>query len=522
MQKIQILWTDDEIELLRPHILFLQEKGYEVFTASNGDDAIQLVKENYFDIIFLDENMPGISGLQVLAQIKKLFPSIPVVMVTKSEEEDIMEEAIGAKISDYLIKPVNPKQVLLSIKKNIDHKRLITEKTTSSYQTSFGQLGMKINSANSYDDWIVIYKDLIYWEVELDRAQDSNMDEVLKMQKNDANTAFGKFIKKNYSSWFQSSNEDMPLLSQNVFKEKVFPHFGKGRKNVLILIDNFRLDQWKTLQPLIRDNYKLADESVFCSILPTATQYSRNAMFAGLMPADIDKIFPGLWLNDDEEGGKNMHEEELIRLHLNRFGFRDKFIYKKINNLQAGQKLVENYKDLLNYDFSVIVYNFVDMLSHARTEMKMIKELAADESAYRSLTLSWFEHSPLYELFTLLSNEKINLFITTDHGAIRVNNPVKVVGEKNISTNLRYKQGRSLGFNPKDVFEISNPESVRLPKSNISSSYIFALGEDFFAYPNNFNHYAKYFKDTFQHGGVSMEEMLIPIIRLEPKQEKSS
>ncbi|MBN2683191.1 MAG: bifunctional response regulator/alkaline phosphatase family protein [Bacteroidales bacterium] len=517
MQKIQILWTDDEIELLRPHILFLKEKGFDVFTASNGHDAIELVKKNYFDIIFLDENMPGISGLEVLAQIKKLFPSIPIVMVTKSEEEDIMEEAIGAKISDYLIKPVIPKQILLAIKKNIDHKRLITEKTTSSYQINFGELGMKINSANTFEEWDIIYRDLVYWEIELDKAQDSNMDEVLKMQKNDANNAFCKFIKKNYTNWFDSKNVEKPLLSPNVLKEKVFPFFGKGKKTVLILIDNFRFDQWKTLQPIIRENYKLSEEGIFLSILPTSTQYSRNSMFAGLMPADIDKIFPNLWLDDDEDGGKNMHEEELIRMNLNRFGFKDKFIYKKINNLQAGQKLVENYKDLLNHEFSVIVYNFVDMLSHARTEMKMIKELASDESAYRSLTLSWFEHSPLYELFNLLSKEEINLFITTDHGAIRVNNPVKVVGEKNISTNLRYKQGRSLGFNPKEVFEISDPDKVRLPKSNISSSYIFAIGEDFFAYPNNYNHYVKYYKDTFQHGGVSLEEMLIPIIRLEPK-----
>ncbi|HBS85403.1 MAG: two-component system response regulator [Bacteroidetes bacterium GWF2_38_335] len=517
MRKIHILWTDDEIEFLKPHIMFLEEKGFVVSTASNGSDAIQMVKQNAYDIIFLDENMPGKSGLEVLTEINKLFPGIPIVMVTKSEEEDIMEQAIGSKISDYLIKPVNPKQILLTIKKLIDNKRLITEQTTRSYQTEFGKLGMQINSASSFDDWVAVYKELVYWEIEMDKANDRTMDEVLKMQKNDANSSFAKFIKRNYFSWFEPLNKNRPLLSPNIFKDKVIPLLNNNRKVAVILIDNLRYDQWKVIQPAIRDYFTIEDDTIFCSILPTATQYARNSIFAGLMPADIDLKYPDLWLDDEEEGGKNMHEEDLIQSQLQRFGIKDKFSYNKINSLREGQKLVENINEISSNKLSVVVYNFVDMLSHSRTEMKMIRELADDESAYRSLTLSWFEHSPLIELLKGLAEKGVTVVLTTDHGTIRVNNPIKVVGDKNTTTNLRYKQGRNLNYNPKEVFEITNPADARLPKTNISSVYIFATGDDFFAYPNNYNHYVKYYKNTFQHGGISLEEMLIPVAVLKGK-----
>lgn len=517
MKNVKILWVDDEIDLLKPHILFLEEKGFNVLTANNGDDGIDLVKSENFDIIFLDENMPGISGLEALTQIKRIKPDIPVVMITKSEEEDIMEEAIGSKISDYLIKPVKPSQILLSIKKNIDSKRLVTEKTTASYQTEFGRLGMEINSAQTYAEWEEVYRKIVYWEIELERSNDNTMDEVLKMQKNDANKAFGKYIKNNYISWFDDKNEDKPLLSPNIFKEKVFPLLEKGDKVFTIIIDNLRFDQWKMIQPIICEYYNIDEEGVFSSILPTATQYSRNAMFAGLMPSEIEKMYPDMWLSDEDEGGKNLYEQELLKKQLSRFGFEDKFYYYKVNDNRAGQKIVDNIKDILNNQLSVVIYNFVDMLSHARTEMKMIRELANDESAYRSLTLSWFQHSPLLELIKELAHNGVKIVISTDHGTVRVNNAVKVVGDKNTSTNLRYKQGKSLGYNAKEVFEIREPAKAYLPKSHISSSYIFAVEDDFFAYPNNFNYYVKYYKDTFQHGGVSLEEMLIPIITLSPK-----
>ncbi len=515
--KIKILWADDEIDLLKIHILFLEEKGYEVMTANNGDDAVQLARKYNFDILFLDEYMPGMSGLETLQEIKNMYPNIPAVMITKNEEEDIMDEAIGSKIADYLIKPVNPNQILLAIKKNIHQKELITKKTTTAYQTEFTRLGMQINDTYSFKEWKEVYKKLVYWELELAKSNDNAMDDVLKLQKSEANNAFVRFVKKNYFSWFEKFDDKRPLLSPDVFKHKVFPLIEEDTSVFVILIDNLRYDQWKTIEPHISEYFLVDEEEIFCSILPTATQYARNAMFAGLMPFEIKKLYPDLWLDDEEEGGKNMNEQEFLIKQLARHGKHFKFAYEKILNNRGGKKVVASISNYLNNQLNVIVFNFIDMLSHARTEMEMIRELADDESAYRSLTLSWFEHSPLLELFKELADKKVKIVLTTDHGTIKVSNPIKVIGDKNTTTNLRYKQGKNLNYNAREVFEITRPQQAHLPFSNLSSTFIFAQNNDFFAYPNNFNHYVKYYKDTFQHGGISLEEMLIPLITLSPK-----
>ena len=517
MADIKLLWVDDEIDLLRPHVIFLEAKDIEVKTTNNGDSAIEMVKNESFDLIFLDEQMPGLSGIETLNMIKRLFPNLPVVMITKSEEESIMDEAIGSKIADYLIKPVNPKQVLLSIKKIVDKKRLITEKTTADYQAEFRKLGMMISDSLSYEDWTEVYKQLVYWELELSRSSDSAMDEVLKMQKTDANNTFVRFIKQNYEDWFDRDFEDRPMLSPDVFKHRVFPMLKNDDKVIVLIIDNLRFDQWKVIQPAIREMYNVEKEEVLFSILPTATQYSRNAMFAGLMPSEIAKLYPKLWLNDDEEGGKNLHEEELLDKQIKRLGLNHQFNYEKITNSKSGKKLVDNFNNLLSKQLSVVVYNFVDMLSHARTDSEMIRELASDEAAYRSITLSWFEHSSLKEFIKKAAEKKAKIIITTDHGTIRVNNPIKIIGDRNTTTNLRYKAGKNLSYKAKEVFEITKPERIYLPKSNMSTSYVFAQNEDFFAYPNNYNYYVNYYKNTFQHGGVSLEEMIIPLITLTPK-----
>ncbi len=511
---IQILWVDDEIALLKPYIIFLEEKGFDLSTATNGDDAINLVAEKEFDLIFLDENMPGKSGLVVLSEIKSMKPFIPVVMITKSEEENIMEEAIGSKIADYLIKPVNPNQILLTIKKNIDTKRLINQKTTSSYQSQFGQLTLEINSARSFDDWREIYKKLVFWELELQLTSDSAMDEVLISQKDEANREFSRFIVRNYAGWFERGSEDKPLLSPSVFAKKVFPLLKNDEKVFFILIDNLRFDQWKILEKDLLDFCRVEEEGMYCGILPTATQYSRNAMFSGLMPEEIYNLYPDLWMFDEEEGGKNLKERELLEKHLSRAGLKVSYNYEKISNQRSGKKLVDSVSNLLNYDLNVIIYNFVDMLSHARTDMEMIRELADNEASYRSLTSSWFQHSYLLELLKQISGNGIKVILTTDHGSIKVENPVKVVGDKRTSSNLRYKLGRNLNYKASDVYEVRDPATIHLPKPNISSSFIFAKQNDFFVYPNNYNHFANYYKNTFQHGGVSMEEMLIPLIRL--------
>ncbi|MCF8297948.1 MAG: PglZ domain-containing protein [Saprospiraceae bacterium] len=517
MDKIKILWADDEIDLLKPHILFLEAKDYHVVTTNNGDEALDLIKSELFDIIFLDENMPGLSGLETLSQIKILHPNLPVIMITKSEEESIMEEAIGSNISDYLIKPVNPNQILLAIKKNLDNKKLISEKTTHSYQQVFGQIGMEINNNLDYNEWKEIYKKLIRWELQLEKSDDSGIIEVLKMQKSDANNLFSKFVERNYIDWLKGNSNDKPVLSHTLFKEKIFQKLNPNKPLFVIIIDNFRYDQWKSLQNVFENYFRIEEDDIFFSILPSTTQYSRNAIFSGMLPSEIERKYPKYWTNEDEEGTKNQFEEELLVELLKRYGKNIKHSYHKILNLSAGKKLIDSLPNLLDNDLNVIVYNFVDMLSHARTEMEIIRELADDEPAYRSLTNSWFNHSPLFEIIKYIAEKNADLIVTTDHGSVRTTNAVKVLGDKNTNTNLRYKFGRSLQYKQKEVFEVRNPADIFLPKTNISTSYIFCKENDYFVYPNNYAYYANFYKNTFQHGGISMEEVMIPCIYMKAK-----
>lgn len=518
MEAIKILWADDEIDLLKPHILFLNGKGYEIITALSGDEAIDIVKaNNQLSAVLLDENMPGISGLEALLKIKQLKSDLPVIMITKSEEEYIMEDAIGSKIDDYLIKPVNPNQILLSLKKILDNKRLVSEKTNTEYRKEFTQIGMTLSDNLSWQEWQDVFKKIVFWELEMDKAQDKGMLDVLKMQKADANLQFFKFIEKKYISWLNGSDSNVPTMSHTLLKNKFFKNLDENNCTFLVVIDNLRYDQWKVIQPIIQDYFRVDKEELFFSILPTATQYARNAIFSGLLPSEMEKRHPDLWKNDEDEGGKNLHEEEFLAAQLKRNGKDVKMSYHKITNFASGKKLADSVSNLMQNKLNVIVYNFVDMLSHARTESEMIRELADDEPAYRSLTLSWFEHSPLLEIIKQIANKGAKLVITTDHGTVHVKEPCKVIGDKNVNTNLRYKQGKALDYNSKEVFEIKNPSDVFLPKQNVSSRYIFAREDKFFAYPNNFNHYVNYYKNTFQHGGISLEEMIIPFVTLSAK-----
>lgn len=517
MDKIKILWVDDEIEYLKPHILFLEKKNYEVTTCNNGLDAIEIFENDNFDIVFLDENMPGMSGLETLSEMKEKKSAIPMIMITKSEEEYIMEEAIGAKIADYLIKPVNPNQILLSLKKNLDNSKLISQKTTLDYQKEFRNIALEMGMVNSYEDWIELYKKLLFWELQLEDINDQSMIEILESQKVEANSQFGKFIERNYEEWFLPK-ADAPIQSHTLFKELVVQELKKKERPVLfVVIDNLRYDQWKAFESVVADYYKLEKEVPYYSILPTATQYARNAIFSGLLPAEMEKKHPDLWKNDPEEGGKNLYEAEFLAAQLKRLGLNIKSDYFKITNLASGKKLVDNFKTLKENDLVTVVYNFVDMLSHAKTEMDVVKELAPDDKAYRSLTLSWFKNSPLLEIIQQAQKLGFKLVLTTDHGTINVKNPSKVVGDKNTSLNLRYKTGRSLTYENKDVYAVKNPKKIGLPTINMTSSFIFAKNDLFLAYVNNYNHYVSYYKNTYQHGGISLEEMIIPCLVFNPK-----
>ena len=510
-----LLWVDDEIEMLRAHIIFLEKKGYDVTTVNNGNDAIEECRKRNFDLVLLDEMMPGITGLETLQQIKDISPSTPIVMVTKSEEENIMDQAIGQKIADYLIKPVNPSQILLALKKNIHKKQIVTEVTQTGYRKEFQDIAMRIMDCSTLDDWKDIYRRLVRWELELSSA-DSDMTEMLQMQKEEANNSFAKFVRKNYLSWVAPGTTQRPLMSPDIFKKCVFPAVNNGEKVFLIVIDNFRYDQWRTLAQDIGEMFDV-DEDMYMSILPTATQYARNAIFSGLMPEQIEHMFPDLWVDEDEEEGKNINEEPLVRTQIERYRRHDTFSYHKINDSAGAERLIERLGELTKNDINVVVVNFIDMLSHARTESKMVRELANNESAYRSITLSWFRHSVVGELLKALSQTDCTVIVTTDHGSIRASKPIKIIGDRNTNTNLRYKLGKNLNCQSKEVFVVKNPHDAQLPAPNLSTSYVFATGNSFLAYPNNYNYYVSYYKDTFQHGGISMEEMLIPLVTLKKR-----
>jgi len=513
---IRILWADDEIDLLKPHIIYLEGKGHHVTPAKSGDEALDLLVDGNYDLIFLDENMPGLSGLETLTILKEKYANTPVIMITKSEEESIMEEAIGSKIADYLIKPVNPSQILLAIKKNIDTTRLVEEKTTSNYQQEFRNISMSLASPLNKEEWYDIYKKLTYWELELDKAGDESVEQILSMQKTEANTQFFRFIKNNYKHWIKG--EGAPLMSHNLIRKKVLPEMEGNKPTYLIVIDNLRYDQWKIIEPSVLEDFKVIQDEMYTSILPTATQYARNAIFSGLLPSEIQKRFPNMWKNDEDEGGKNLFEAEFLADNLQRLGKGScKHSYTKITNLDAGRKVINKISNMKNNDLNVIVYNFVDMLSHARTDMKVIKELADDDSAYRSLTASWFSHSPLKEIMKQIAKQKANLIITTDHGTINVTKPSRVIGDRSVNSNLRYKQGKNLDYKKSDVLVIDKPLDCYLPIQNVSSKYIFAKEDMYFVYQNNYNQFVKFYKNTYQHGGISMEEMLIPVITLKAR-----
>ena len=515
--KITILWADDEIDLLKPHILFLEQKGYQVMTVKSGNEAIEELDKNVVDVVFLDENMPGLSGLETISFIHTKYPSLPIVMITKSEEEHIMDDAIGSNINDYLIKPVNPHQILHCLKKLTENRRLTTAKSSSDYQQSFRDISMRLMDKMDYAQWIDIYKELVAWDLKLAENDDPSIHEIFRSQKKEANLLFSKFFVQNYSGWLSGKADSKPLMSHTILKEKMFKEIDGEKSVYLILIDNLRYDQWRAIQPIISEYFRIEKDDLYFSIVPTATQYARNALFAGLLPSEIAKKYPQYWLDENEEGNKNEYEHDLLDEYLKRYGKHIKHSYSKVLNMDFAKKVTDNHVNTLKTPLNIIIYNFVDMLSHAHTDVGIVRELADNEVSFRTVTVSWFLHSQLFELLKILSEKNVRIFITTDHGSIRIENPVKIIGDRETNTNLRFKVGKNLSYSSKDVFTVHDPQEVYLPRLNVSSKYVFACGDSFFAYPNNYNYYVNFYKDTFQHGGISMEEIMIPFITLAPK-----
>ncbi len=510
-----ILWVDDQIDQLRSHIIFLEKKGFNIEPVTNGEDAIAMIKEQIFDIVFLDEQMPGMDGIETLEQLKNINPQLPVVMITKSEEESIMEDAIGGKISDYLIKPVNPNQILLTTKRILERSRLQNEKSAQTYLKQFGEISSRIHPNTGWQEWIEIFKELSKWKIDLE-AGDENLVHVLEDQIHEANKEFGRFIENEYQSWL-TSKDGSPVLSPSIIEKYVQPHLEKGEKTMFFIIDCMRYDQWLTFEAVLSKYYNI-ETDFYYSILPTATPYSRNAIFAGLFPSDIERLYPELWQQGQDETSLNRHEEELLKRLLDRSGINLKFKYEKVLNAEEGKRIADKMQNYTQSKFAAFVYNFVDTLVHSRSDSDVIKELAPDEAAFRSITEAWFLHSNLLQMFKTLSEEDVTVVVTTDHGSVRALRDTKVYGDRDTAKNLRYKYGRNLKADERNaVFFMENPLDYKLPEVTGVNNYIIAKEDYFFVYPTNYNKYQNRYKDTFQHGGASMEEMILPVATMKPK-----
>lgn len=511
----RILWADDEIDQLKPHIIFLENKGFEVTPVTNGEDTVTLIKERMFDIIFLDEQMPGMDGLETLNQIKNIQPSLPVIMITKSEEESIMEDAIGGKISDYLIKPVNPNQILLTVKRILEQSRIQNEKFAQSYLRNFNKIDERIHRDLSWDKWIGIYKKLTRWDIDLETSEES-LRQVLTDQYKEANKMFGRFVESNYKHWIGLDTPERPALSTDIMKEYVLPHVKNGQTTLFFVIDCLRYDQWLVFQNLLSPYYNI-DTDFYYSILPTATPYSRNGIFSGLFPLEIEKRYPDLWHQGEDEHSLNRYEQELLLKQLRREGVEENVKYEKVLNAEEGRRISDQIHNFLQVPLSTFVYNFVDTLVHSRSDSDVLKEIAPDVPAFRALTKTWFRHSSLHEIFKILAEEEVVIVVTSDHGAVRALRDARVFGDKDTSTSLRYKYGRNLGIKNDTAIMIDNPEEYQLPAPGHSNNYIIAKEDFYFVYPTNYHRYQNRYRDSFLHGGISMEEMILPIATLRSK-----
>jgi len=498
----------------------IEQKGYAVETATNGEDALELVRSTAYDLVFLDEMMPGMGGLRTLSEIKDVMPSLPVVMITKNEAESLMEEAIGSKISDYLTKPVNPSQVLLSVKKILEGKKITGEHVSRDYTQEFQKISRRLMDPLDHKDWADLHLKLTNWDLELDQHPELGLRQTLLDQKRESNVEFGKFIERTYGGWITQDRQERPTLSVDVMERFVLPELSRSSSVIFFVIDCLRLDQWLVMEELLQNLFTI-ERDFHYSILPTATPYSRNAIFSGLFPLELQQRFPETWAaGEDDESSRNRNEHEYLDklLERHRVKLKSESKYIKILDPDFGKQIEQNILSYLQGSLTAIVVNFIDMLAHGRSDSPLLKEIAPDEAAYRSLTRSWFLHSSLYGMLKTLSRQKgVTIIITTDHGSVRCLRGSKIVGDREASTNLRYKYGRNLKIDSRQAVFIKNPADYKLPRTSVTTNYVLAKEDYYFVYPTEYHKYLNQYRDSFQHGGISMEEMILPVVKLKPR-----
>jgi len=516
-----ILWVDDEIDLLKAHVLLLEERGYKVETAANGEDALILVRTRRYDLVFLDEMMPGMGGLRTLSEMKEIAPSTPVVMITKNEAESLMEEAIGGKISDYLTKPVNPSQILLAVKKILEGKKIAGEHVSRDYTQEFQSINRRLMAPMDERDWADLYQKLTAWDLEMDVHPELGLRQTLLDQKRDCNLEFGKFIERNYRTWIDGDPGTRPALSVDVVERYVLPHLKGPGPVFFFVVDCLRLDQWTVMESLLQEYFFVMERDLYYSILPTATPYSRNAIFSGLFPSELEQRFPEIWTSgEDDETSRNRNEHQLLDKLLERkkIQLKPESKYIKILDAEFGRQVEQNILSYLSGRLTAIVVNFVDMLAHGRSDSPLLKEIAPDEAAYRSLTGSWFQHSSLFGMLKILSKQKnVTIVLTTDHGSVRCLRGSRIVGDREASSNLRYKYGRNLKVDDRQAVFVKKPADFKLPRGSVTTNYVFAKEDFYFVYPTDYHKYLNQYRDSFQHGGISMEEVILPVVTLRPK-----
>jgi DNA-binding response OmpR family regulator len=510
----KILWIDDEIEALRPHILYLNEKSYDVTPVSNGDDAISMIKTFRYDVILLDQMMPGQDGMSVLARVRELDSTIPLIMVTQCREDELINEALGKRISDFLVKPIGGAQIASTLKRVLDQTKIIEEQVPHKYTEDFNQIRLIKDSAPDWRNWAEIYLKLVEWDLEFDLLGETGLEETHLEQKKECNALFSDYVAENYTRWIRG--EDAPVLSVDVLDRFVIPHLRKNKQVYFIVVDCLRLDHWLAIEPLLQPYYYI-DQSCYYSILPSATLYSRNALFSGLFPLELSEKFPQYWLeNSENQTSTNRFEKQLLQSKLRNAGLRLKpgLRYFKIFDAKGGNEYIRQVSSFERISLSALIVNFIDILTHQRSQLDVLQQIAPDESAFRSLAKSWFAHSALFEILKIISPRDAVVVLTTDHGSVLGNRPTKAFGNRQTSTSLRFKVGTDLACDEGQAVYIKQPNSYKLPAESSNKNYIIAKDDYYFVYPNQFHEYTRQFRGGFQHGGISMGELIVPVVTM--------